>query len=501
MSTSRVLAAVICLGLWGAPAWAEVINGTLKSIDIEGRTLELENAKGEATSYPLPDSAKFFMMAKAAKIDALEEGQSITVTTDKSGKVTVVRVKKASSQPRATAKAGGGGSKATGSGWAQYGGPNRDNRSTETGLLKSWPASGPEMVANGRGLGIGYSTVTFSDGKILTMGSRGDDEFVICLDEKTLSEVWSAKIGRTRPDGMGGGPRGTPTIDGDRVYSLGANGDLACLKLADGAPLWSGNILQNFSAQNITWGISESPLIDGDKVIVTPGGQGAGLVALNKNSGKLIWKADIPGNPQTGYSSAIIVETGGMRQYVNFVHTGVVSVRADNGQFLWGNNASANGTANCSSPLEWDGNVFSASGYGTGGALVRLSGSRSGVTAALAYQTKNMKSHHGGMVIDGDYLYGTDEGVLKCLEIKSGNVMWQNRSVGKGAVVYADGQIILRSEEGPVALFEATPKSYVENGRFSPSNRGDRPAWPHPVVFDGKLYLRDQDSLAVYSVK
>ncbi len=486
------------------PLMAAVTNGTLRAVDADARTIDVETAKGETITFELPEGVRFFNLTRAVKIDALQEGQSLTVTTNKDGKVTDVRIRKAAAGSKpTTSKAGNARSTATakGTGWFQYGGPNRDNRSLETGLLKSWPADGPRQTGVGRDLGIGYSTVTLADGKILTMGSRDSDEYVICLNEETLRQEWAVRIGRTRPDGQGGGPRGTPTIDSDRVYALGANGDLVCLRLANGEQVWGGNILNEFGANNIVWGISESPLVDGDKVVVTPGGQGAAMVALNKTNGRLIWKAAVPGNPQTGYSSAIIVETGGVRQYVNFVHTGTIGVRADTGKFLWGNSSSANGTANCSSPLEWKGNVFSASGYGTGGALVRLTGSRNGVSETLAYHTKDMKSHHGGMVIDGDYLYGTDEAVLKCLDIATGNVMWQNRSVGKGAVVYADGQIILRSEEGQVAMFEATPKEYRETGRFRPTNRGDRPAWPHPVVANGKLYLRDQETLAVYSLK
>jgi len=478
---------------------AAVTNGTLKSVDAEGRTIEVEPAKGEPVSFELPDTVRFFNMSKPAKIEALQEGQSVTITTNKEGRVTDVRIKKAA--PIAKGSSSKPKSAPGQTGWFQYGGPNRDNRSLETGLMKSWPAEGPKQVGLGRNLGIGYSTLTFADGKALTLGSRGDDEFVICLSEDSLQEAWSVRIGRTRADGMGGGPRSAPTIDGDRVYALGANGDLVCLALDNGKMQWNGNILSTFGANNIVWGISESPLVDGDKVIVTPGGSGAAMVALNKANGNLIWKSAVPGNPQTGYSSAIVVETGGVRQYVNFVHTGVVGVRADDGKFLWGNSSSANGTANCSSPLEWEGNVFSASGYGTGGALVRLTGSKAGVSEMLAYHTKDMKSHHGGMVIDGDYLYGTDEAVLKCLEIATGKVMWQNRSVGKGAVVYADGQIILRSEEGDVAMFEASPKKYQETGRFRPTNRADRPAWPHPVVASGKLYLRDQETVACYSLK
>jgi outer membrane protein assembly factor BamB len=492
-----LLALVIC----AQTASAAVINGSIKAIDAEARTLELEFTNGTTKSFELPDTVRFFNLTKPAKIDVLEEGQSITITTNKDNRVTDVRVKKASlTKPKgSTSKSSTEGARS--GGWTQYGGPNRDNRSTETGLIKSWPPEGPKLAATGRNLGIGYSSVSLADGKVLTMGSRGTDEYIICLDEKTLDEAWSVRIGRTRPDGQGGGPRGTPTIDGDLVYSLGANGDLACLKLASGEQVWSGNILSEFGANNIVWGISESPLIDGDKLIVTPGGRGAAMVALNKNSGKTLWKAEVPGNPQTGYSSAIIVETGGVKQYVNFVHSGVVGIRADTGAFLWGNESSANGTANCSSPVEWDGNVFSASGYGTGGALVKLTGNRNGVTASLAYHTDEMKNHHGGMVVHEGYIYGTDEEVLKCLEVETGKVMWQNRSVGKGAVVYGDGMIVLRAEGDEVALFEASPKAYNEKGRFRPTNRTDRPAWPHPVIANGKLWLRDQEMLATYDLK
>ena len=251
--------------------------------------------------------------------------------------------------------------------WTQYGGPRRDNRATDTGLLESWPDDGPALIGSAKNLGLGYSSVSFAPGVVLTMGSRGDDEYVICLDADSLEEKWSTRIGKTRPDGMGAGPRGTPTVDGDRVYALGANGDLACLALADGKPKWGGNILQVFGATNIVWGISESPLVDGDRLVVTPGGKEGTMVALDKRTGKPLWRAVVPGAPQTGYSSIVVVETGGVRQYVNFVHTGVVGVRAADGRVLWGNEASANGTANCSSPVIWKGNVFSASGYGTGG--------------------------------------------------------------------------------------------------------------------------------------
>lgn len=387
-----------------------------------------------------------------------------------------------------------------GGGWNQFGGPKRDHRSIDTGLLDAWPEEGPEHVGSARNLGIGYSSVSFAPGAVLTMGSRGDDEVVICLDSASLAERWVARVGRCRADGMGGGPRGTPTVEGDRVYALGAGGDLACLALADGRTIWEGNILRAFGGEAITWGMSESPLVEGSRVIVTPGGREATLVALDARSGRPLWRALVPGAPRAAYSSIVPVTVGGVRQYVNFVHTGLVGVRAADGVVLWGDDSAANATANCSSPLAWKQGVFAASGYGKGGALVALAGGPQGVRAVPLWKTTEMKNHHGGMVIDRDHLYGCDDALLTCLDLATGRVAWRHRSVGKGAVVWADGKLIVRSEEGPVALVEATPRGYVELARFTPETRSDRPAWARPVVADGRLWLRDQDRLDVYSI-
>jgi outer membrane protein assembly factor BamB len=300
---------------------------------------------------------------------------------------------------------------------------------------------------------------------------------------------------------MGGGPRGTPTIVEDRFYALGANGDMGCYELSNGEQLWGGNILQRFNASNIAWGISESILVDGDNVVFTPGGDQAAMVCVDRVSGEIKWRAAVPGNPPAGYSSAIVAEVDGVRQYVNFTHTAVVGVRANDGEFLWANDAAANGTANCSSPLFNDNMVFSSSGYSTGAACVRLTASGRNVSAEQLYHTMDMESHHGGMVeIDG-YVYGSDGDVLKCLDMATGEVMWQDRSVGKGAVVYADGKIILRSEGGEVAMFEATPEEYRELGRFMQPDRAERPAWAHPVIAGGRLYLRDWDKLLCFDLR
>ncbi|REJ73920.1 MAG: polyvinylalcohol dehydrogenase [Planctomycetota bacterium] len=508
--------------IFATAAVAGLVSGTVSSVDSAGKRIVVETSGGKTQTFRIPKSTRIEVDGERGSFDDIKEGHRVSVFSTNTGGVSRLRIRTApadASKPRSEPSedkpaassddgeevAGRGrvdaGPAATDAGWTQFRGPDRANRSSSTGLLTEWPQGGPPLAWRTEGLGVGYSSVSLADGKILTMGSRGEDEFVIAVDAADGSEVWATRIGATRPDGRGAGPRGTPTIDGDRVYALGANGDLACLELGSGSPVWGGNILQHFDGNNIPWGISESVLIDGNKVICTPGGKQATMAALDKETGDVIWRAKAPGNPPAAYASPIAVDIGGVRQYVNFTHSAVIGVRADNGQFLWSNDSSANGTANCSTPLQYGDYIFSASGYGTGGSLVLVTGERGRNGAKQIYHTREMKNHHGGMVIVGDHLYGTDSGPLKCLEVMSGEVAWQDRSVGKGSVVFADGHIILRSEGGPLALFEATPDGYVEKGRFDQPDRSDLPAWAHPVVADGKLFLRDQELLLVYDLR
>lgn len=494
-------------------AMAGLISGTVKSVDESKRKVTVETSDGRSRTFTIPDSADVSVDSRRGDLDGIEAGQKISIFTSSSGTVTKVNVRSQSespsppsrSEPESTAPERSTTPVATTSSsgaWPQFRGPDRENRSSDTGLMDEWPSGGPPLAYKvERGLGVGYSSVALAGDLILTMGSRGDDEYVIALNASSGDEAWSTRTGRTRRDGQGDGPRGTPTIDGDRVYALGANGDLVCLNLEDGRKIWGGNILQEFEGNNIGWGISESVLIDGDRLICTPGGRRGTMVALNKTTGKVIWTAQAPGDPPAGYASAIAIDVNGVRQYVNFTHNSVISVRADNGDFLWANNASANPTANCSSALFYDDHVFTSSNYGQGCALVKVTGGRGRSGAELVYQNKEMRNHHGGMVLDGQYVYGTDDGVMKCLDVMTGRVMWQDRSVGKGAVVYVDGNIILRSEGGPVAMMEATPDGYRELGRFDQPDRSDKSAWAHPVVADGRLYLRDQDRLLVYDLR
>lgn len=501
-------------------AVAGLISGTVKSVDEAKRKVTVETSNGRSQTFTIPDTADVSLDSRGGDLDDVEVGQKISVFTSSSGTVTKINVRSQSGSPAPAARTTREPTRepmpeaeraertspvattSSTSAWPQFRGPDRLNRSPDSGLLQQWPSGGPPLVyKSDRVLGVGYSSVALAGDLILTMGSRGEDEFVIALNAASGDEVWSTRSGRTRRDGMGDGPRGTPTVDGDRVYALGANGDLVCLNLEDGRKIWGGNILQEFEGNNIGWGISESVLIDGDRLICTPGGQKGTMAALNKMTGRVIWTAQAPGNPPAGYASAIAIDVNGVRQYVNFTHTSVISVRADNGEFLWANNASANGTANCSSALFYDDHVFTSSGYNQGCALVKVTGGRGRSGAELVYQNKEMRNHHGGMVLDGQYLYGTDEGVMKCLDVMTGRVMWQDRSVGKGAVVYVDGKIILRSEGGPIAMMEATHEGYRELGRFDQPDRSNQAAWAHPVVADGRLYLRDQALLLVYDLR
>ena len=386
--------------------------------------------------------------------------------------------------------------------WTQFRGPDRSNRSDDVDLLFDWNQTPPVPAWQARNLGEGYSSVSVQGNRVFTMGTRNNREVVFALDLKNGKELWFTPLGSIFKDGQGNGPRSTPTLDGSLLYALGANGDLACLDVKTGGITWRMNILSQFKGSNITWGISESVLIDGEKLICTPGGQNSAMIALKKHTGELLWRCAIPGNPAAGYASPIKVRVQGVEQYVTFTSQSLIGVRSSDGKLLWKDGSSANGTANCSAPIFEDSSLFSASGYGTGGALLKLSSSGRQTSATQVYHTKKMKNHHGGMVVVNGYLYGSDDpGILTCLELKTGKLQWKNRSVGKGSLTYADGHLYLRSEQGPMALIEANPKQYIEKGRMQQPFRSDRPAWSHPVVTAGKLFLRDQSNLLVYNLK
>jgi outer membrane protein assembly factor BamB len=392
---------------------------------------------------------------------------------------------------------------ATAADWPQWQGPERTAMSKETGLLKSWPKDGPSLAWKVKGLGGGYTSPSIAQGRIFGMSYKGGDETVWALDEKNGKEIWSVKIADKGKAGYNEGSRCTPTVDGDRIYVLGISSDVLCLDAASGKTLWQKNLKKDYKGQMMSgWGYSESPLIDGDKVIVTPGGKDASLLALNKKNGELIWKGQVPQGDGAGYSSVIAADVQGVRQYIQFMGRGVVGMAAADGKFLWRYDKPHNTTANISTAIYHDGHVFAASGYGTGGGLTKLTRQSTGdFKAEEVYFTKQMQNHHGGMVLLDGHLYGNNAGQLACIEFLTGNVKWNERKPGKGSIAYADGHLYYRNEGGPIVLVEANPKEYVEKGRFTQPERSGKNAWPHPVIANGKLYILDQDLLLCYDIK
>jgi outer membrane protein assembly factor BamB len=392
--------------------------------------------------------------------------------------------------------------------WPQWQGPERNAISREKGLLQSWLGGGPPLVWKAKGLGGGYCAPSVTAGRIYGMSYRGDDEVVWALDEATGKELWHTRIAaanRTIGQQSRAGSSCTPAVDGARLYVVGVSGDLVCLETATGKSVWHKNLVKDFGGHIPRWGYSESPLVDGDKVLATPGDRSATLVALDKKTGRTIWKAQVPQGDEAAYSSIIAADVHGQREYIQFLKGGAVGVAAGTGKFLWRYDHPAS-HINCSTPVYHDNQVFVAAAYGKGGGLANLIATNGSIQAKEVYFTKNMKNHHGGMVLIDGYLYGANGGngetpYLVCLNFKTGEMMWEERSAGKGSLAYADGRLYYRTENGPMLLVEANPKKYVELGRFEQPDRTRLRAWPHPVIANGKLYLRDQDVLLCYDVK
>lgn len=382
--------------------------------------------------------------------------------------------------------------------WPQWKGPDRSGLSSETGLMKSWPQNGPQVAWTVSNLGEGYGTVAIQGDRIFVQGCRGNDSVIYALNRTDGKEVWIKTLGPKLGQDRGPGPRGTPTIDGDRVYALSENGDLACLRFKDGSVVWQRNILKDFGGKNIRWLISESPLVDGNRLIVTPGGENAGVVALDKMTGKTLWACKELSDA-AGYSSCIVADVQNVRTIMAFTDGAAVGVRATDGKLMWRYTTVANRTANCTTPVYHDNKVFYSSAYGTGCALLGLKAEGGEVKAQEIYFNREMQNHHGGVVLVNGYIYGFSNAILTCMEFATGKTLWKERSVGKGSLTYADGHLYLLSENNVVGLAEATPEGYREKGRFSIADQG-WPSWAYPVVCGGKLYIRNQGVLACYNV-
>lgn len=378
--------------------------------------------------------------------------------------------------------------------WPQFRGPERTGRSTETGLLKQWPEEGPPKVWSISGLGEGYSSISVKDGRIYTMGTHDGGEAVFALDFNTGKQLWVKNSSeRVFTERRGNGPRCTPTTDGKYLYTEDTFGMVICWEAEDGKQVWRISLTRDLGGGVPNWGYTESPLIVGRAVIVTPGGGRGAIAALEKKTGKVIWQSRDVRTPAS-YASPILVTVGESRQIINSLTRRMVGVDAETGRLLW-DFTEPIARITCATPVEHEGVVFATSGYRQGSGAVRVSGQG----AEQLWYDKSFGNHHGGVIRLGDHVYGFFND-LRCVEMKTGRIVWRNRSVGKGSLVYADGHFYCLSEGNTVALVEATLEGYKEKGRFRIPRSG-RPSWVHPVVVGGRLFIRDQDTLTCWDVK
>jgi outer membrane protein assembly factor BamB len=388
--------------------------------------------------------------------------------------------------------------------WPQWRGVNRDGKSTDTGLLAEWPAAGPALTWKVSTLGKGYAGVSLVGNRLYTMGDTDDASHVLALDAADGKVLWSTKVGKPGAPGWGGfaGPRCTPTVVDGLVFSVDQWGELVCVSAADGKEQWRKNYEKDFGASRPEWGWSESPLVDGDRVVVTPGGPQGAMVALDKKTGATLWQSKEMTDP-AHYSSVMPATMAGVNAYVQLTAAHVFGVAPKDGSLLW--KAQRKGaTAVIPTPICTDREVYVTSGYGTGCNLFTVTPKDGKFAAEQAYANKNMVNHHGGAIKVGDQVYGYSDGKgWVCQDFKTGDILWSEKEkLKKGAVTFADGQLICREEDtGTVALVGATSKGYVEKGRFKQPDRAKAKAWPHPTVANGKLYLRDQGLLLCYELK
>jgi outer membrane protein assembly factor BamB len=398
--------------------------------------------------------------------------------------------------------------------WPQWRGPERNGISSESGLLKQWPKEGPKLLWQVNDLGDGYSTPSVVGNRIYMMSNRGmENEFVQALSTEDGKPIWTTRVGNVgNPDQDPPFPkaRSTPTVDGEFIYALGSDGDLACLEARSGKVRWQKSLRKEFGGQPHEWAYAESPLVDGNVLVVTPGGAQATIVALNKKTGAVIWKSAVPGADPAGYASAIVVQGGGRKQYVQFLSKGIVGVDAKTGAFLWRYKEVVKGPAQAFTPVARGAYVYGGA-LSIGGGLVRLKPDNGGVAAEQVYFERGLPNGFGGAVLVGDYLYGTQTAGrgLVAVEFTTGKVKWKTESFPMSSVVYADGHLYLHNETGDCLLVEATPEGYREKGRFTPPNQPKKKragqmaegALAHPVVANGRLYIRDLETLWAYDIK
>lgn len=395
--------------------------------------------------------------------------------------------------------------------WPSFRGAERTGVAQESRLLRRWPKAGPKLLWKTVGAGRGYASVAISDGQIVTLGdglstTQDPDEYLTCFDQATGKPLWKTKTGPAWNQGQSSwqGSRGTPTIDGDRVYVVTPFGKLICVD-REGVLQWQTHLKEDLGGKKAdSWGYSESVLIDGDRLICTPGGPRNTMVALNKLSGAKIWSTSRPDDRGAGHASIVISQVGPTRVYVQTTGSGLMGVRASDGRLLWKYDIEKT-TAVIPTPIVRDEFVFFSVGYGRGGALLKQSAQAGEVNVQEIYPLKTkLGNKHGGVVLVGDYLYGDsdDNGIPFCADFQTGEIQWKSRGSGKNSasMLAADGHVYVRYSNGIMTLVRADPESFQEVGSFKVPGSGEKPSWAHPVILDGRLYLREADQILCYQI-
>jgi outer membrane protein assembly factor BamB len=398
--------------------------------------------------------------------------------------------------------------------WPTFRGAHRTAVAPDTGLLQKWPASGPKLLWNQPGAGRGYASLAVAAGRIYTLGvapstAADKDEYLVAFDQKTGQQIWKTKTGEAWTSGKPNwhGSRSCPTVDADRVYCLTPQGVLVCCATADGKLLWQKNLPTDFEGKkDDKWGYSESVLVDGGLVVCTPGGPKATVLALDKLSGDVKWKVSRAGDIGAGHASIVPSDIGGVHVLVQVTGSGPIGIRAGDGKLLWSYPLEKT-TAVIPTPIIRGDLVFFVAGYKRGGALLRQVPEGDGeVKVQEIYPLKpTLCNKHGGVVLVGDYLYGDsdDQGIPFCANLMTGEIVWKKRGSGSNSAAFAaaDGHLYIRFASGQMVLAKADPKEYVETGSFKIPDSGEMPSWSHPVISDGKLYLRELDHILCFDLK
>jgi outer membrane protein assembly factor BamB len=397
-------------------------------------------------------------------------------------------------------------SKISAADWPAWRGPNRDGLCSEKGLLKQWPENGPPLVWKTTGVGEGFGGPAIIGNMLYITGHKDDKQWLYALDvSKEGKQVWATDFGPVRHNGAGfPGTRSTPTVDGDRIYVLGIAGDLVCMDAKDGNIIWQKDLIKDFGGKASMWGYAESPLVDGPNLICTPGGKENSMLALNKTDGSVVWHAAL--GDTADYASVLKAKICGVDQYVNVTHQGIIGVDCQTGKLLWryAGMEVPEGVrgANIATTIVSGDSVFAARAYDHGGGRADIVRDGDKFEAKQVFFTKKMQNHHGGVVLVDGMLYGqTNPNLLTCIDYKTGDVKWADKASGKCSVLYADGMLYCRDEKGALSLVEATPDGYKQKGRFMQPDRSDKNAWPHLVIANGMMYVRDQDLILCYDLR